>query len=119
MQWEATKLKEGGGRPHEDRFKFGPVIAIYAATATNWTIRAVFCACPSPCPLWRRVQTNDVARGMRGMLALHNGMRVRLPDALDENKTLVKDAEGDAVRSESHADDQTRMENALRMHSCR
>ena len=51
---------------------------------------------------------------MHGMLALHIGMRIRLLDALDEKKTLVKDAEGDIVRIEPHPDDQQRMEEGLR-----
>ena len=52
---------------------------------------------------------------MHGMLALHVGMRIRLLDALDERRTLVKDAEGDIVRIEPHPDDQQRMEEGLRM----
>ena len=35
--------------------------------------------------------------GMHGMLAMHLGMRVRLLDALDRNKVLVKDAEGEGA----------------------
>ena len=52
---------------------------------------------------------------MHGMLALHLGMRIRLLDALDEKKTLVKDAEGEVVRIEPHPDDLDKMEDALRM----
>ena len=40
------------------------------------------------------------------MLALHVGMRIRLLDALDEKKTLVKDTEGEIVRIEPHPEDQ-------------
>ena len=54
--------------------------------------------------------------GTHGMLAVHVGMRVRLLDALDENKTLVKDAEGEIVRIVPHADDHHAMkEEAMRM----
>jgi hypothetical protein len=42
-------------------------------------------------------------------------MRIRLLDALDENRTYVKHAEGEVVRIEPHADDQQKMEDALRM----
>ena len=51
--------------------------------------------------------------GMHGMLALHIGMRIRLLDALDENKTLVKDAEGEIVRIVPHAADQKAVDDAL------
>ena len=51
---------------------------------------------------------------MHGMLALHLGMRVRLLDALDEEKTLVKDAEGVVVRVEPHPADKQLLEEALR-----
>ena len=47
------------------------------------------------------------------MLALHIGMRIRLLDALDENKTLVKDAEGEVVRIVPHAADQMAVDDAL------
>ena len=47
------------------------------------------------------------------MLALHLGMRVRLLDALDEKKTLVKDAEGEIVRIEPQPEDEAKMEEAL------
>ena len=53
--------------------------------------------------------------GMHGMLALHVGMRVRLLDALDEQKATVKDAEGVLIRIEPHLDDQSKMDEALRM----
>ena len=51
---------------------------------------------------------------MRGMLALHVGMRIRLLDALDEKKTLVKDAEGEIVRIEPHPDDMDEMDRWMR-----
>ena len=53
--------------------------------------------------------------GMHGMLALHVGMRIRLLDALDEKKTLVKDAEGEIVRIEPHPHDRAMLDEAVRM----
>ena len=50
---------------------------------------------------------------IHGMLALRIGMRIRLLDALDERRTLVKDAEGEILRIEPHPDDQQRMEAGL------
>ena len=47
------------------------------------------------------------------MLAVHVGMRVRLQDVLDKNKTSVKDAECEIVRIESHAVDHNAMEQAM------
>ena len=52
---------------------------------------------------------------MHGMLALHVGMHIRLLDSFDEKETLVKDAEGEVVRIEPHADDQLAVEEALQM----
>ena len=50
---------------------------------------------------------------MHGMIALHVGMRVGLLDALDEKKTLVKDAEGEVVRIEPHPDDRAKLDDAV------
>merc|ERR1712078_927348 len=50
---------------------------------------------------------------MHGILPIHLGMRVRLLDALDHKKTLVKDAEGEIVRIEPHEEDSSTYENAF------
>ena len=50
---------------------------------------------------------------MHGMLAVHLGMRVRLLDALDRNKVLVKDAEGEVVRIEVNPMDQEAVDEAM------
>ena len=134
--WEAIQLKEADARLREERFQIGHMIGIYWATVARWMMmRAKRDAVALRTPLIL-VQAADVSKptmpreaakklmnvanpkdsgGMHGMLALHIGMRLRLLDALDENKTLVKDAEGEIVRIVPHADDQTRMEDALRM----
>ena len=112
------------------------MIGIYWATVARWmTMRAKRDATSLRTPLFL-VQAADLSKptmplaaakklmnvanpkdtgGMHGMLALHIGMRIRLLDALDQRKTLVKDAEGEVVRIEPHPDDQTRVEEALRM----
>ena len=134
--WEAIKLKEDDTRLREERFQIGHMIGIYWATVSRWMMmRAKRDAAALRTPLFL-VQAADVSKptmplaaakklmnvanpkdsgGMHGMLALHVGMRIRLLDALDESKTLVKDAEGVVVRIEPHADDQQKMEDALRM----
>ena len=55
---------------------------------------------------------------MHGIIALHIGMRIRLLDALDEKKTLVKDAEGEIVRIEPHDIDQDAVPEASQTRSC-
>jgi hypothetical protein len=134
--WQAIQLKEDDARLCEERFQIGHMIGIYWATVSRWMMmRAKRDAVALGTPLVL-VQAADMSKpvmplaaakklmnvpnpkdsgGMHGMLALHVGMRVRLLDALDEKKTLVKDAEGEVVRIEPHADDQARMEDALRM----
>ena len=134
--WGAIQLKEDDARLREERFQIGHMIGIYWATVTRWMVmRAKRDAAALRTPLIL-VQAADVSKptmplaaakklmdvanpkdsdGMHGMLALHVGMRIRLLDALDETKTLVKDAEGEAVRVVPHADDQAKLDEALRM----
>ena len=134
--WEAIQLKEDDARLGEERFQIGHMIGIYWATVARWILmRAKRDAAALRTPLFL-VQAADVSKpsmpvaaakklmnianpsdsgGMHGILALHVGMRIRLLDGLDEDKTIVKDAEGEIVRIEPHADDQTRMEEALQM----
>ena len=134
--WEAIQLKEDDPRLREERFQIGHMIAIYWATVARWmTMRAKRDAAALRTPLVL-VQAANMSKptmpveaakklmnianpkdsgNMHGMLALHIGMRIRLLDALDEKKTLVKDAEGDIVRIEPHPEDRARMEEGLRL----
>ena len=134
--WEAIQLKEDDARLREERFQIGHMIGIYWATVARWMMmRAKRDAAALRTPLIL-VQAADVSKptmplaaakklmnvanpkdsgGMHGMIALHVGMRIRLLDALDEKKTLVKDAEGDVIRIEPHPDDQAKLDEALRM----
>ena len=136
--WEEVQLKENDARLQEERFQIGHMIGIYWATVARWAMmRAKRDATALKTPLIL-VQAADVSKpsmplaaakklmnvanpkdsgGMHGMLALHVGMRARLLEALDENKTLVKDAEGEVVRIEPHPDDQAMMDEALRLGS--
>ena len=50
---------------------------------------------------------------MHGMFAAHLGMRVRLLEALDVSRGLVKDAEGEIVHIVCHPSDQECMDAAL------
>ena len=123
-------------RLREERFQIGHMIGIYWATVARWMMmRAKRDAAALRTPLFL-VQAADVSKppmplevakklmnianpkdngGMHGMFALHVGMHIRLLDSLDEKKTLVKDAEGEVVRIEPHADDQLAVEEALQM----
>ena len=134
--WEAIQVKEHDARLREERFQIGHMIGIYWTTVARWMMmRAKRDAAALRTPLVL-VQAADVSKptmplaaakklmnvanpkdsgNMHGMLALHLGMRMRLLDALDENKTLVKDSEGEIVHIEPHPDDQTKLDDALRM----
>ena len=105
-------------RLRQERFQIGHMIAIYWATVARWMMmRARRDAAALRTPLFL-VQAADITKptmpittakklmnvanpskcgGMHGMLALHVGMRIRLLDALDEQKSLVKDAEGELI----------------------
>jgi len=120
----------------EERFQTGHMIAIYWATVARWIMMRTkrdAVALRTPLVL---VQAADVTKptmtiaaakklmnvpnpkdsgGMHGMLPLHVGMHIRLLDALDKKKTLVKDAEGEIVRIEPHADDRAKLDDAIRM----
>ena len=106
--WKAIQLKDDDERLHEERFQIGHMIAIYWATVARWIMmRAKRDAVALRTPLVL-VQVADVSRptmpvaeakkfmnvvnpkdsgGMHGMLPLHVGMRIRLLDALDKQKT--------------------------------
>ena len=129
-------MQDYDDRLREERFQIGHMIGIYWATVARWMLmRAKRDAAAFRTPLFL-VQASDRAKppmpvkdakklmnvanpkdsgGMHGMLALHIGMRIRLLEALDEKKTLVKDAEGEIVRIEPHEDDQVAVEEALRL----
>ena len=129
-------MKDDKKRLGEERFQTGHMIAIYWATVARWIMmRAKRDAVALRTPLVL-VQAADVSRptmpvaeakkfmnvvnpkdsgGMHGMLPLHVGMRIRLLDALDKKKTLVKDAEGKIVRIEPHPDDRAKLDEAIRM----
>ena len=122
----------------EERFQTGHMIAIYWSTVSRWMMqraRRDAKACKTPLFL---VQAADVSKpampiafakkfmnvanpkdsgDMHGLLALHLGMRIRLLDALDKKKTLVKDAEGEIVRIVPQDGDAKAMEDALQMES--
>jgi hypothetical protein len=132
--WEAIQLKENDARLREERFQIGHMIGIYWATVARWTMmrpRRDALALGTPLFLIQSADTSkpsmpiafakklmNVANpkdsgGMHGMLPLHIGMRIRLLDALDKKKTLVKDAEGEIVRIEPHAQDLESVTDAL------
>ena len=133
--WEAIQLRDDDARLREERFQVGHMIGIYWATVARWMmmrakrdagalrtplilVQAADVSTPTM-PLAAAKKLMNVANpkdsgNMHGMLALHLGMRVRLLDALDEEKTLVKDAEGVAVRIEPHPADKQLLEEALR-----
>eukprot|EP00973_Karenia_brevis_P026173 3611369-Karenia_brevis.AAC.1 len=50
---------------------------------------------------------------MHGMLAAHLGMRLWLLEALDQNRGLVKDAEGEIVHFAAHPADQEQVDAAM------
>ncbi len=134
--WESIQLRPNDVRLREERFQIGHMIGIYWATVARWMMMrakrdAVALRTPQflvqaadvskpPMPLSVAKKLMNVANpkdsgGMHGMLALHVGMRIRLLDAPDKKKTLVKDAAGEIVRIEPHADDLLAMEEALQM----
>ena len=136
--WTSIQYKPNDARLREERFQIGHMIAIYWSTVSRWMMqraRRDAKACKTPLFL---VQAADVSKpampitfakklmnvpnpkdsgNMHGLLALHLGMRIRLLDALDKNKTLVKDAEGEIVRIVPQDGDAKAMEDALQMES--
>ena len=134
--WDSIQLKDDDSRLREERFQVGHMICVYWSTVACWMmmrakrdakalrtplilVQAADVSKP-PMPVAAAKKLMNVANpkdsgSMHGMLALHIGMRIRLLDALDERKTLVKDAEGDIVRIVPHPDDQQRMEEGLQM----
>ena len=50
---------------------------------------------------------------MHGMLAVHMGMKIRLLEALDVSRGLVKDAEGEVVHIACHPSDQDYVDAAM------
>ena len=134
--WDWIQCWDEDERLGEERFQTGHMIAIYWATVARWIMmRARRDAIALRTPLGL-VQAADVSKptmpvaaakklmnvanpkdsgGMHGMLPLHVGMHVRLLDALDKKKTLVKDAEGEIVRIEPHPDDRAKLDEAMRM----
>ena len=111
--WESIQLKDDDPRLGDDRFQKGHMIAISWATVARWmNMRAIRDAKTLKTPLFI-VQSADISTPrmpledakkfmnavnpghtgkMHGILPIHLGMRVRLLDALDHKKTLVKDA---------------------------
>ena len=134
--WDSIQLKDDDPRLLEERFQVGHMIGIYWSTVARWMmmrakrdakalktslilVQAADVSKP-PMPVEAAKKLMNVANpkdscNMHGMLALHIGMRIRLLDALDEKKTLVKDAEGDIVRIEPHPDDQELMNESIQM----
>ena len=62
--------------------------------------------------IMNRANPKDSGR-MHGMLAVHLGMRMRLLEALDIKKGLVKDAEGIIVHIHYHPLDQDHVDAAM------
>ena len=134
--WNAIQVQPNDPRLRDERFQIGHMIGIYWSTVARWmTMRATRDAKALKTPIFL-VQAADSSKpymplavakklmnkpnpkdtgGMHGMLALHLGMHIRLLDALDEKKTLVKDAEGQIVHIEPHPDDQQVVDDALRL----
>ena len=132
--WESLELGAGDERMRQERFQTGHMLAIYWETVARWMMmRARRDAVALQTPLFLLQAADhavphmptDMAKKlmnkanpkdtgmMHGMLAVHLGMRVRLLDALDRNKALVKDAEGEVVRIEVNPMDQEAVDEAM------
>ena len=132
--WESIQLRPSDDRLQHQRFQTGHMIAIYWETVARWMMmRATRDASTLGTPLFL-IQAADetepampvhVAKklmnkanpkdtgSMHGMLAAHLGMRVRLLEALDVSRGLVKDAEGEIAHIVCHPCDQECMDAAL------
>ena len=64
--------------------------------------------------LMKKANPKDTG-GMHGFLPVHLGMRLRLVEALDTEKGLVKDAKGDVVHIAVHPEDQDTYDETLNL----
>ena len=117
--WQIVQGKHDDPRFYEERFIFGHRLAIYWETVSPWMMqraRQDAAILQKPLCLLQAtdtstpVMTRDMAAKlmnaynpqetghMHGILALHEGMQVRLFVALDKNRGLVREAEGVVVQ---------------------
>jgi hypothetical protein len=116
--WELIQMRTHDQRLSEERFQTGHMIAIYWATVSRWMgirarrdaaaldvplflLQAAVSATPAmPLDLIAKMlnKSNPKDTGcMHGALHVHVGMHFRLLAALDIDKGLVKDAQGEIV----------------------
>ena len=110
-QLESVELSVGDERLRQERFQTGRMLGIYWETVARWmmmrakhdvvalqTLLFLFQVADHAVPhmptdiakkLMNKANPKDTG-GMHGILAVHLGMRVRLLNALDRNKVLVK-----------------------------
>ena len=114
--WDSICLQPDDPRLREERFQNGHMIAIYWETVSRWIMmRAKRDAAalrtplfllqaadasnpPMPVDIAAKLMNKAAPRetgGMRSLLPIHLGMRVRLLEALDLGRGLVKGAEGE------------------------
>jgi hypothetical protein len=132
--WELVQMRPHDQRISEERFQTGHMIAIYWATVSRWMgMRARRDAAALDVPLFL-LQAADSATPamprdliakmlnkpnpkdtgcMHGALHVHVGMHFRLPAALDIDKGLVKDAEGEIVHVVINPADQALVDAAV------
>ena len=117
--WESIQLLPADPRLMEERFQVGTMLAIYWDTVSRWMMMrarrdaqalkeplfvvqaADSCSPAMPRDMAAKLmnKSNPKDTGMmHGILLAHVGMPIRLMDALDLDKGLVKDAEGEIVR---------------------
>ena len=127
VAWESMQMRPSDARLQQRNFQDGHMIAIYWETVARWMvmrakrdakslatslflIQAADESVPAmPVSVAKKLmnKANPKDTGlMHGMLAGHLGMRVRLLEALDVNRGLVKDAEGEIVHIVVHPSDQ-------------
>jgi hypothetical protein len=132
--WESIRLLPDDDRLKQSRFQEGHMIAIYWETVARWMMmRAKRDATALKTPLFliqsadesvppmpvsvakklmNKANPKDTGR-MHGMFASHLGMRVRLLEALDLSRGLVKDAEGTIVQIAYHPAEKENVEAAI------
>ena len=132
--WESIQLRPSDVRLQHKRFQEGHMIAIYWETVARWMMMrarrdakalqtplflvqaADVSVPPMPTDLAKKLmnKANPKDTGMmHGMLAVHMGMKIRLLEALDVSRGLVKDAEGEVVHIACHPSDQDYVDAAM------
>ena len=132
--WESIQMRPSDPRLSEERFQTGHMLAIYWATVSRWMgmrarrdakaldvplflLQAADTASPAmprdlTAKLLNRPNPKDTGC-MHGALYVHAGMHFRLLAALDIDKGLVKDAEGEIVHVVINPADQALVDAAM------